>query len=52
MLYMRACVLQADKSVLQVWGIPSRRRDQDSETEDEDKEAFRVHVEALFADVL
>ena len=43
---------QHDKSALQVWGIPSDQRDQDVEVEDEEKEAFRAHVEALFADVL
>jgi hypothetical protein len=31
--------------------MPSWRH-QDEEVEDEDKEAFRAHVEALFADVL
>ena len=41
---------QDGKSALQVWGIPSDQRDQDVEVEDEDKEAFQAHVEAVFAD--
>ena len=40
------------KSALQVWGIPSSQTDIDAVVEDDDKEAFRVHMEALFADVL
>ena len=46
------CMLQSGRSALQVWGIPSYQRDQDAVVEDEDKEAFKAHVEALFADVL
>ena len=45
-------MLQSGRSALQVWGIPSDQRDQDAVVEDEDKEAFKAHVEALFADVL
>ena len=40
------------KSALQVWGIPSVQRDQDAVVEDEDKDAFKAHMEALLADVL
>ena len=45
-------MLQSEKSALQVWGIPSDERNQQAEVEDEDKEAFKAHAEALFADVL
>ena len=46
-------MLQSWKSALQVWGILLNYwRDQDAEVEDDDKEVFKAHVEALFADVL
>ena len=45
-------MLQSGKSALQVWGISSSQGNQDAEVDDEDKEAFKAHVEALFADVL
>ena len=47
------CILQSGQSALQVWGIYSNDWEgQDAEVEDEDKEVFEAHVEALFADVL
>ena len=52
-LFISLCMLQSGKSALQVWGISSNYwQDQDAEMEDEDKEAFKAHVEALFTDVL
>ena len=48
-------VWQDGKSALQVWGgqfWDSPWMKKDEAAEDEDKEAFRAHVEALFADVL
>ena len=45
-------MLQSGQSALQVWCIPSDQRNQHAVVEDEDKEAFKAHVEALFTDVL
>ena len=42
-------------SALQVYGVPSSSKGYSGEenvVEDKDKEAFRAHVDALFADVL
>ena len=57
--------MQKGKSALQVWGIQSSpapfpgclfafayQQIQHTEVEDEDKEVFKAHVEALLADVL
>ena len=51
-MYFCPCWYQNGKSVLQVWGIELDQDDQNAEVEDEGKDAFRAHVEAVFADVL
>ena len=52
-LFISLCIWQFGKSALQVWGISLNYwQDQHAEVEDEDKEAFKAHVEALLADVL
>ena len=47
-------MFQHHKSALQVWGLRKQKdwRDRGRVVEDEDKEALRAHVEALFSDVL
>ena len=42
---------QRGHSALQVWGISVLQDDQDAVVDDENKEAFGAHVDAMFADM-
>ena len=52
MSYVDLLLGQRGKSALQVWGIVHGDKDDFAVVEDEDKEAFRTHVDVIFADVL